>query len=247
MGQGEGPGWASGLVRKTLLLKERMKEDESIGASLIVIGRLIALLWNGVMPMMVQSIITHLVQRLSGLIHTFSLEPEQIISQDRMILEDTILPYFSRRTAIQKVLFVGCAAYTQRYQELFRTQEYWTIDPKRGKRKYGSERHIVDSITNIEQHVVKNYFDVVIMNGVIGFGLNRIGAIEQAIDACYEVLASAGILLVGWNDVARRTPIDIRSLRAINKFAEYHFEPLHAYHYRTEGWQGHTFSFYQKG
>jgi hypothetical protein len=37
---------------------------------------------------------------------------------------------------------------------------------------------------------VKNYFDVIIMNGVIGFGLNHIGAIEQAIDACYAVLAS---------------------------------------------------------
>ena len=216
-------------------------------ASLIVIGRLIAVLWNGVTSMVFQSFVTHLVQRLSGFIETFAPEPEQVLSHDRMILENTILPYFARITAIQKVLFVGCAAYTQRYQELFRAQEYWTIDPKRGKRKYGSEQHIVDSITNIEQHVVKNYFDVVMMNGVIGFGLNRIPEIEHAIDACYEVLASAGILLVGWNDVARHTPIDIRSIHAISKFSEYHFEPLHACHYRTEGWQGHTFSFYQKG
>jgi hypothetical protein len=217
---------------------------------LIVIGGLIAALRHGVMQviqMIFQSCVTHLTQRLSGLIDTFSLEPEQIISHDRLLLEETILPYFSRDTAVQKVLFVGCSAYTQRYKDLFRNQEYWTIDPKRVKQKYGSERHIVDSITNIGKYVVKNYFDVVIMNGVIGFGLNRIGDIEHAIDACYEVLASTGILLVGWNDVPRHTPIDIRKIQAIRKFCEYHFEPLQACHYRTEGWQGHTFSFYQKG
>jgi hypothetical protein len=144
------------------------------------------------------------------------------------------------------VLFVGCSAYTQRYKEFFMTKEYWTIDPKHVKRKYGSERHIVDSITNIGRHAVKNYFDVVIMNGVIGFGLNRIGDIEQAIDACYAVLARDGILLVGWNDTARRAPIDIRAIQALSKFREYHFEPLQACHYRTEVSRRHTYSFYQK-
>jgi len=174
------------------------------------------------------------------------LEPERIVSHDRSILEEAILPYFAKDIAVQKVLFVGCSAYTQQYKELFRAKEYWTIDPKQVKRKYGSERHIVDSITNIRRYVVKNYFDVVIMNGVIGFGLNRIGNIEQAIDACYEALAGEGILVVGWNDTARRTPIDIRAIQAIGKFCEYHFSPLQACHYRTEGSQRHTFSFYRK-
>ena len=197
--------------------------------------------------MIFQSFVTYLVQKLSGLIDTFSLEPKQIISHDRLILEEAILPHFVRDIAVQKVLFVGCSAYTQRYKEFFMTKEYWTIDPKHVKRKYGSERHIVDSITNIEKHVVKNYFDVVIMNGVIGFGLNRIADIEQAIAACYAILAHDGILLVGWNDTARRTPIDIRGIQALSKFREYHFEPLQTSHYRTEVSRRHTYSFYQKG
>jgi hypothetical protein len=196
--------------------------------------------------MIFQLFITHLVQRLSGLIDTFSLEPAQIVSQDRVILEDVILPYFSKESTVQKVIFVGCSAYTQRYKEFFRAKEYWTIDPKLVKRKYGSERHIVDTITNVGRYVAKQYFDVIIMNGVIGFGLNRGGDIEQAFDACYEVLASEGILLVGWNDTARRTPIDIRAIRALSKFREHHFEPLQACHYRTEGIQRHTYSFYLK-
>jgi hypothetical protein len=193
-----------------------------------------------------QSLIVNISQKFPWLIDTFSLEPPQIISHDRMILEQVILPSFASTITIQKVLFVGCAAYTQQYKEIFREKEYWTIDPKRVKKKYGSERHIVDSITKIETYITKNYFDVTIMNGVIGFGLNRIGDIEQAINACYATLASQGILLVGWNDTARRIPIDIRAIHALGKFRQYHFEPLQACHYRTEGSQLHTLSFYQK-
>lgn len=114
------------------------------------------------------------------------------------------------------------------------------------KRKYGAKRHIVDSITNVGRYVSKDYFDVIIMNGVIGYGLNRVSDIEQAIEACYEALSSQGILLIGWNDMRRRTPIDVRALRAISKLREYSFAPLQTCHYRTEGAHRHTFSFYRK-
>ena len=196
--------------------------------------------------MLLRSLIVNISQKFPWLIDTFSLEPQQIISHDRMILEQVILPSFVSTITIQKVLFVGCAAYTQQYKEIFREKEYWTIDPKRVKKKYGSERHIVDSIAKIERYITKNYFDVIIMNGVIGFGLNRIGDIERAINACYATLASQGILLVGWNDTARRIPIDIRAIHALGSFRQYYFEPLQACHYRTEGSQRHTLSFYQK-
>jgi hypothetical protein len=197
--------------------------------------------------MMFNSLIAYLAQKLSGVIDTLSLEPRRIDSHDRSILEGVILPYFAENISFQRILFVGCSAYTQWYEEFFRTKEYWTIDPKHVKRKYGAKQHIVDSITNIGRHVSKNYFDVIIMNGVVGYGLNRVSDIEQAIDACYEALVSEGILLVGWNDTPRRTPIDIRAIHTLSKLREYYFDPLQACHYRTEGAHRHTFSFYRKG
>jgi hypothetical protein len=197
--------------------------------------------------MIVEACIRYLGQKVSDVIDTFSLEPRQIASHDRSILEQVVLPYFAQNTAFQKILFVGCSAYTQWYSELFNSKEYWTIDSKYVKRKYGAEHHIVDSITHVGRHVARDYFDVILMNGVIGFGLNRVGDIEQAIDACYQVLASQGILLVGWNDTPRRTPLDIRRLPAIRQLREYYFDPLQACHYRTEGAHRHTFSFYRKG
>jgi hypothetical protein len=196
--------------------------------------------------MIFQSILRHLLQKVSDLIDIFSLEPERIASHDRSILQEVILPELSNTIAYQKILFVGCSAYTQWYKEIFNTKEYWTIDSKNVKRKYGSERHIVDSIVNIGKYVAKDYFDVIIMNGVIGFGLNRMSEIEDAIEACYDVLARRGILLLGWNDTARRTPTDLRAIRALSRFREYYFEPLQTRHFRAEGAYRHTFSFYSK-
>jgi hypothetical protein len=196
--------------------------------------------------MIFAAFVARIAQTVSKFIDTFLLEPTRITSNDRVVLEEVILPYFAKEMSCQKLLFVGCAAYTQWYEELFQHKEYWTIDPKKVKRKYGSKRHIIDSIAHVGRHVTKDYFDVILINGVIGFGLNRIGDIEQAIDACYEVLASQGIILVGWNDTTRRTPIDIRAIRAISKLREYAFEPLHTCHYRTDGSHRHTFSFYRK-
>jgi hypothetical protein len=196
--------------------------------------------------MIFQIIAAHLVQAISSFIDRFSLEPKRISTHDRMILEEIILPYLAAISSYKRILFVGCSAYTQWYQEFFNDKEYWTIDPIDMKKQYGASRHVVDSITNVRNHIEKDFFDVIFMNGVIGFGLNQLSEIEHAVDACYEVLARQGILLVGWNDTRRRTPVDLRSIRALGKFREYYFEPLQACHFRADGASRHTYSFYRK-
>jgi hypothetical protein len=201
---------------------------------------------NGNMSMLLQGFIANLVQKFSGLIDTLSLEPNQISSHDRYILEKVILPSFAKEASVHNVLFVGCAAYTRRYEEILPMKEYWTIDVKRVKRKYGSKRHIVDSITNIGKHVANDYFQLILMNGVIGFGLNRLDEIDQAINACHTALASDGILVLGWNNTALRTPIDLRTVQALAKFQDYYFEPLRASLYQTQVSGQHTYGFYQK-
>jgi SAM-dependent methyltransferase len=196
--------------------------------------------------MILERMLAHLVQATSSLIDRFSLEPKRISSHDRLILEKTILPYLATIGSYRKILFVGCSAYTQWYQEFFNNKEYWTIDPIRAKKKYAADRHLIDSITNVRKYIDQDYFDVILMNGVIGFGLNQLREIEQAVEACYEVLAQQGILLIGWNDTRRRTPVDLRSVRPLRKFREYYFEPLQASHFRADGPSRHTYSFYRK-
>ncbi|MBI3325641.1 MAG: methyltransferase domain-containing protein, partial [Nitrospinae bacterium] len=86
---------------------------------------------------------------------------------------------------------------------------YWTIDYKTIKRKYGSPNHITANITHLEKYFQQNYFDVIIMNGVIGYGLNHSIDIEAAIDACFRTLDRGGIFVLGWNDHKRRKPVEI--------------------------------------
>jgi len=190
--------------------------------------------------------IEYIKSKIIGLIEVLFIEPKEIVSQDRHILEKTILPYFDIHEHYQKILFVGCSAYTQRYEQIFPTREYWTIDSKDIKRKYGSSRHIVDSIVNLEKYFGNNYFDLIIMNGVIGFGLDQALDIERALEACFQGLDAEGVLVLGWNDDRKRMPIKFEAIQALKKFREHYFVPLQACHVRTEGVHRHMFSFYSK-
>jgi SAM-dependent methyltransferase len=195
---------------------------------------------------MFDRLLTSLSKRWFALMERWSLEPRRITSPDRAILEKIILPYFGRHAAFRRVLFVGCSAYTQWYDAFFPYQEYWTIDPQAIKRKYGASRHIVGSVTDLEQHFPAAYFQTIIMNGVIGFGLDAVADIERALDACFEVLDHGGVLVLGWNDHGWRLPVALDALRSLQRFAAYRFEPLQTARLRTAGWHGHTFSFYRK-
>jgi hypothetical protein len=188
----------------------------------------------------------HIKLKILGLVEIFLVEPNNIISEDRTLLEKEILPYFSRSERYQKILFVGCSAYTRSYEQIFSPKEYWTIDYKHIKRKYGSGKHVVDSVVNLGQHFSKDYFDLIIMNGVIGFGLNQPSAIENALDACFQRLAVGGVLVLGWNDDPPRMPIALEALQTLKKFQEHYFPPLQSAHVRTAGEHRHVYSFYRK-
>jgi hypothetical protein len=189
---------------------------------------------------------TYITKKFLVAVEALSMEPSRVSSPDRSILEETILPYFGQNKYYQRVLFVGCSAYTQWYEKFFENKEYWTIDHKHIKRKYGSQRHIVDNIVNLARYFRHNYFHVIIMNGVIGFGLDKPDEIEKALDACFDMLDRGGILMLGWNDHPTRMPIDISAIQALKKLRQYIFDPLQTWHMRTEGRYRHTFSFYCK-
>ena len=196
--------------------------------------------------MVFNAVATYAMNKLAVIREALSLEPRRIVSEDRQLLEDIILPSIGADPRYRKILFVGCSAYTQWYDNFFSKKEYWTIERKYHKRKYGSRNHITDSIENLRNHFQRCYFHVIIMNGVIGFGLDRVDDIDRAIATCFETLARGGVLILGWNDDRTRMPIPLSAIRALDTFHEYAFEPLHTCHLRVEGRYHHTFSFYRK-
>ena len=99
---------------------------------------------------------------------------------DRRMLEKIILPYFAESHGYERILFIGCDWYTRGYRRYFPEREYWTLDCDPAKQRFGSQRHIVDSMANLANHFPEGQLDLIVCNGVFGYGLNERADVEQA-------------------------------------------------------------------
>ena len=167
-------------------------------------------------------------------------------TEDRRVLEQVILPAYAHRADIRRVLFVGCAAYTQPYANLFAHCEYWTIDPAAQRARYGSRHHIVDRLENLGRHVAADYFDLIVCNGVLGWGLDNVNAADAAFAACHQHLRCGGELVLGWNDVAPRNRVVPGDVRALERFEPHVFDPLQTAQLRVPVAHRHVFNFYRR-
>ena len=164
---------------------------------------------------------------------------------DRHVLEDIIMPELSEKA--QNVLFVGCEYYTKFYRNFFKDAEYWTIEIDPEKVRWGAgEKHIIDGLQNIADHFSDCSLDLIICNGVYGWGLDQKQDIENAIDGCHKTLKPGGLFVFGWNNIPERTPVSLDSIQAFRKFDTFCFDKLNTVSHQCQGDYNHTFNFYQK-
>jgi SAM-dependent methyltransferase len=170
-----------------------------------------------------------------------------IRTDDRLILEQIVIPHFASQRNTHRVLFVGCEWYTRHYKRFFMGKEYWTIDFDPSKSAYGSKgRHIVDSIENISTYFTENYFDLIICNGVFGWGLNTREQTKSAFSGCHKLLRTGGHFVLGWNDIPQSKPFPPEECPALRQFNSYIFPALGATQHIPVTNNGHTFNFYVK-
>lgn len=173
--------------------------------------------------------------------------PTRMETEDRRVLEEVIFPYYVSLPGIHSVLFVGCDWYTKHYSKVFfHHQEYWTIDVQPAARKFGARKHIVDSLEFLNRYVPTERFDLIVCNGVYGFGLNTLEQCEHAIAHCYSRLKRNGHFLFGWTDVPARTPVSLDNIQSLKRFQQYSFPPLGTWRYLTDTPYRHTYDFYRK-
>ncbi|MGZ9075271.1 MAG: class I SAM-dependent methyltransferase [Burkholderiaceae bacterium] len=170
----------------------------------------------------------------------------QLHTEDRRALEQVILPEYARRTDIARILFVGCAAYTQRYRQLFGAREYWTIDPVARRSRYGGQHHIVDQLQNLGRHAEPDYFDLIICNGVLGWGLNGPEDADTAFAACLTHLRAGGELMLGWNNIAPRNRVLPEDIPALRRFDRAKFGSRQTARWAIDAANRHVFDFYRK-
>lgn len=166
---------------------------------------------------------------------------------DRRVLEDVIFPALIAREDVRRLLFVGSAWYTRTYGKRFHHREFWTIDVDERVRKFAGERHIVASITTITEHFDPGSLDVVVCNGVVGFGLDSEDDCNRAFGGAYRCLRPGGLLIIGWDDAdGCRPAVPLESLASLRAFQPCVLPPFPSWRYPTFSPLGHTFDFYAR-
>jgi hypothetical protein len=133
----------------------------------------------------------------------------------RQYMTETIFPALASMN-LKRVLFVGCKSYTAHYGKPL-TQaaiEYWTTDIDPVAAIWGEkDHHIVCDITKIDEVCPSGWFDVVLLNGVFGYGVDEETEMNRAIEAIAKILRQDGMLLIGWNPKEVKDPTRLESAR----------------------------------
>jgi hypothetical protein len=163
---------------------------------------------------------------------------------DRIYMETVILPTLAN-DRFRRVLFVGCRRYTRGYGRWFtsRAIEYWTtdIDPK--ARRWGEpRRHVTADVRDLSQHFAPGGFDLVLLNGVFGFGVDDTASMNTTLDVLHALIAPKGVLMVGWNFGLIADPAGLARMRAL--FQPTTIPPL-PHRKAFADMVGHVYDFYQ--
>jgi hypothetical protein len=168
-------------------------------------------------------------------------------TEDRRVLEQIIFPYFLQRGDCKDVLFVGCHWYTKGYNRCFEeSKNYWTIEPHPSRQRYGARQHIRDTLQNLCKHFKPDTLDLILCNGVFGWGLDAKPDVEQAFGASYHCLRKGGVLVFGWDDIDVRRPFHPDECQSLRQLKPFLLPPLATVKYVTDTRSRHTYNFYVK-
>ena len=120
---------------------------------------------------------------------------------DRAYLSKSILPAVAASRPA-RVLFVGVRGYTRLYGDAFHAAgtEFWTTDIDPDAAQYGApDRHVTADLRSLDEAFARGFFQVVMLNGVFGWGIDEPGDMDLALAAAERVLSPGGTLLIGWN------------------------------------------------
>lgn len=147
--------------------------------------------------------------------------PLPLDTPDRRFLEDKVFPYLNAAPqAGGELLFIGVAVYTRHYYRLLRYRvRTMDLDPRAAR--YGAAgRHIVGSATALSRHYGKE-FDVIVANGLIGYGLDDRAGFERMMAECHACLREGGSLVIGYNDNARHLDFRLQDTDGYRLFEEF--------------------------
>ena len=120
---------------------------------------------------------------------------------DRKYMEGVILPAL-RAANLKRILFVGCGPYTAHYPGFFAGTgtEFWTTDIVPENAAYGApNRHVIGDVLQARSLFEAKSFDAIFLNGVFGYGVDAVPAMEEVLKIMHDLLKPGGALMVGWD------------------------------------------------
>jgi SAM-dependent methyltransferase len=146
--------------------------------------------------------------RLKSVVQARLLMQSIDLMPDRRYFEAVLLPTMVAMRP-DRILDIGVESYSARYREAFpETSEYWTLDLNPAVASLGTPgRHIVGNALNLASYFPAKFFDLIILNGVFGFGINSVPEQEQAMEAAAGALKHDGWLLLGWDKAQGGSPV----------------------------------------
>jgi hypothetical protein len=150
-------------------------------------------------------------------------------SANRLFLENQIFDllnvYFRQRSERARCLFLGTDKRSWHYPRRLEA-ELFTLDIDPKKAIWGNrDRHTIGSASTLLQYYAPHSFDVVIANGLIGFGMNQPEDCEALLASAHAVLKKDGLLVLGYNDGVEFVNFKVREAKNYSKFSE--FVPNH--------------------
>lgn len=131
----------------------------------------------------------------------------KMASPDRVYLETVIFPHYNNTLKPKIVLSVGVDWYTELYQKYFPDSLYLTID-------FNSEKNIhcangFHLNANVQHLTAENACDLIIFNGVYGYGISRMNEYNLTMKVLHRLLKPNGILIFGYNNLPDFNPLAI--------------------------------------
>ncbi len=112
--------------------------------------------------------------------------------------------------------------------------------------RHGAQQHVIAPLEELDRHFPPGHFDLIVCNGVYGWGLDRHDQLEAAFAQCHSRLKDDGHLFFGWDDIPQRAPVDLDTVSSRGLLRQYTFPPLGTWRYLTDTPYRHTFDFYRK-
>lgn len=147
---------------------------------------------------------------------------------NRVFLEEAVFAYLNALAAESnhagKTLFVGLDKHNWHYPRLL-VSEFHSLDIQPRQAIYGpAGRHWTGSATEMADHYGQHVFDVVVANGLLGYGINDALDFRRLLAQCEHVLKPGGLLVLGYNDKPERVSFPV--LPTVREFFDPFVPPI---------------------